>query len=72
MNEDMMKDLINANQVAIKEMGKQVMRHQEKIERMWKQIETVEARQLRDIKDQWQMIHDLSNLVNELKTLCMK
>lgn len=72
MNEDIMKDLINANQVAISEMGRQVMRHQEKIERMWKQIETVEARQLRDIKDQWQMIHDLSNLVNELKTLCMK
>jgi hypothetical protein len=72
MNEQDMKELIHNSQTAISEMGNHVMRLQERHERMWKRQEEIEARQLRDMQDQWKMIHDLSNLVEELKTQCKK
>jgi hypothetical protein len=62
---EILKELINANQVAIKQLGKDIVNLEKKIRRASIQTQNEIGMMRRDIQDRWQYISDMTKTFEE-------
>lgn len=66
------RSLIDTNQTAIKQLGEDIQKLNEKMEAKWRETDAAMKTMHRDIQDRWQMISelckDMEKICDELKT----
>jgi len=69
LTDEIIKSLINANQVAICQLGKDIGDLNKNIEGRFLDLEKAHKTMLRDISDRWQMISDTCKEIDKLRDM---